>query len=60
MSNEKTLALVLGRSMICNGLGLFAGEEIGAHNYVGEYTGNYLLLDSESQGIESTKRFIYK
>jgi len=57
MSKEKTLPLVLGRSLICNGLGLFAGEEIGAHSFVGEYTGNYLLLDSESQGIESINRF---
>ncbi|CAD8193684.1 unnamed protein product [Paramecium octaurelia] len=44
--------LVLGKSLICNGLGLFAAQNFKVCDFVGEYTGNYILLDDESMAIE--------
>ncbi|CAD8185714.1 unnamed protein product [Paramecium octaurelia] len=44
--------LILGKSLICNGIGLFAAQHFKPYDFIGEYRGNYLLLDEESFIIE--------
>ncbi|CAD8120433.1 unnamed protein product [Paramecium sonneborni] len=48
----KSKQLILGKSLICNGLGLFAAQHFKPYEYIGEYRGSYLLLNEESFIIE--------
>lgn len=50
--------LVLSKSLICAGLGLFAGEDFEPAEFVGEYPGNYLYLDAESHAVEMCDQIV--
>ena len=38
--------VLLGKSLVCEGLGIFAGEEFKKYDFIGEYTGDIISNDT--------------
>lgn len=48
MTFRNTRRIILGKSLICDGFGMFAGVPFKEHEYIGEYKGETLYEDEEN------------